>query len=54
MTFQEWSEDPDEQLQAWHEAQGATPQHDSGHRCPSNVPPCPICQEKDDAEDPQV
>jgi hypothetical protein len=46
--------DPDAELQAWHEAnaEDAHRQHlERRHRCPSNIPPCPVCQALNDEED---
>jgi len=46
--------DADDELRAWQEIQAEDAyeefQNKSYHRCPSDIPPCPECQELDDIE----
>ncbi len=56
MTLEEWAVDPDAQLDAWHEVQGAALhaadlREQKTHRCPSDMPPCPECEERFAQED---
>lgn len=41
--------DTDAELDAWYEMQ--EPLGQEAHRCPSNQPPCPVCQERIDEND---
>jgi hypothetical protein len=46
--------DPDDELRAWYEIQAEIAakhaEDDLSHRCPSDMPPCPECEELYDAE----
>lgn len=47
--------DPDAELDAWWDAQvvaamKARDHEQKHHRCPSNMPPCPDCQAKEEEE----
>ena len=47
--------DPDDELIAWQESQAEDlmkqAQNQSSHRCPSDMPPCPVCEQIYDDED---
>jgi len=55
MTLEEWCSDPDAQLDAWYEVQGADAhaeylREQRTHRCPSDMPPCPECEARTEEE----